>query len=58
MSQERTNCQPNPNLITIPRFPKRAEAADCSPCRLLVVVASRDYLLHGDISKLLQMPCK
>lgn len=38
--------------------PHAVEAADQSPCRLLAVVASRDYLFHGDISKLLQIPCK
>ena len=33
--------------------PHAARAVADKPCRLLVVVASRDYLFHGDLSKLL-----
>lgn len=38
--------------------PHAVEAAGGAPCRLLAVVASRDYLFHGDISKLLQLSCQ
>ena len=34
--------------------PHAALAVDNLPCKLLVVVASRDYLFHGDLSKLLK----
>ncbi len=33
--------------------PHTARAVKGKPCRLLVVVASRDYLFHGDLSRLL-----
>jgi len=36
--------------------PHAVQALPGRPCRLLAVVASRDYLFHGDISKLLQIP--
>jgi transcriptional regulator with XRE-family HTH domain len=35
--------------------PHGIRATGSTPCRLLAVVASRDYLFHGDISKLLQV---
>lgn len=35
--------------------PHGIRATGGTPCRLLAVVASRDYLFHGDISKLLQV---
>ena len=33
--------------------PHAARAVPGKPCRMVVVVASRDYLFHGDLSKLL-----
>lgn len=37
-------------------IPHAVQALPGRPCRLLAVAVSRDYLFHGDISKLLQMP--
>lgn len=35
------------------QIPHTSRALKGAPCRLLVVVASRDYLFHGDLSRLL-----
>jgi len=36
--------------------PHAAHAIKGKPCRILAVVASRDYLFHGDLSRLLNEP--
>ena len=38
--------------------PHAVQADGGKPCRLFAAVASRDYLFHGDVSKLLQIQCK
>lgn len=38
--------------------PHAVQATGSQSCRLLAVVASRDYLFHGDLSKLLQINCQ
>ena len=38
--------------------PHGVKADGGKACRLVAVVASRDYLFHGDLSKLLQVKCK
>jgi quercetin dioxygenase-like cupin family protein len=35
-------------------IPHAARAIDDRPCRVLAVVSSRDYLFHGDLSRLLK----
>lgn len=39
-------------------IPHAVHAFGGKRCRLAAVVASRDYLFHGDLSRLLQAPCK
>lgn len=53
--QERLTLATGDMLYYDATVPHGMRATGTKPCRLLAVVASRDYLFHGDISKLLQV---
>lgn len=53
--QERLTLAAGDTLYYDATVPHGMRATGSVPCRLLAVVASRDYLFHGDISRLLQV---
>jgi len=53
--QERLTLAQGDTVYYDATVPHGIRATGSMPCRLLAVVASRDYLFHGDISKLLQV---
>jgi transcriptional regulator with XRE-family HTH domain len=53
--QERLSLAAGDTLYYDATVPHAMRATGSKPCRLLAVVASRDYLFHGDISRLLQV---
>ncbi len=56
--KEQISLHPGDSVYYDASVPHAVQATGTKPCRLIAVVASRDYLFHGDLSKLLQIDCK
>lgn len=56
--KEQISLGPGDSVYYDASVPHAVQAMGNESCRLLAVVASRDYLFHGDLSKLLQINCR